>query len=139
MLGLAYKPLSHVIEAAQGAALAEACVTRGLRVVAFNPLVATLPGHDGVQLAGSAAEVADTADVVVMATPRNRRSPRSTGLASSLVVQTWRSSTRGGCCAIAFPSKAADRYHVLGRGPMPGADADAESRLASLWPGTPAR
>ncbi len=69
LLGLAYKPASHVIEAAQGAALADACRARGLRVVAFDPLVAALPGRDDLQMATSAAEVVEVADVVVVATP----------------------------------------------------------------------
>ncbi len=69
ILGLAYKPASHVVEAAQGTALAEACAGHGLRVVAFDPLVVALPGRDGVQMAASAAEVAEAADVVVIATP----------------------------------------------------------------------
>jgi hypothetical protein len=38
-----------------------------------------------------------------------------------------------------IPASAASRYHVLGRGPAPGADADAEARLAALWTGTTAR
>ena len=139
LLGLAYKPASHVIEAAQGAALAEACLARGLRVVAFDPLVAALPGRDGVQLAGSAAEVVDTADVVVIATPDPAFAALDWAAPSSPAVRPWRSSTRGGCCAIAFPPRPPTRYHVLGRGPTPGADADADARLASLWTGTPAR
>ncbi|MFI5077613.1 MAG: hypothetical protein ACHQRO_09740, partial [Vicinamibacteria bacterium] len=38
-----------------------------------------------------------------------------------------------------IPAEAADRYHVLGRGPTPGTDADADARLAALWTGAPAR
>ena len=120
LLGLAYKPASHVIEAAQGAALAEACLARGLRVVAFDPLVTALPGRDGVQMAGERR--------------RGRRGGRRRrdrdagpgvrrarlGRRCSPVDRRWRSSTRGGCCAIAFPRRPPTRYHVLGRGPAPG-------------------
>jgi UDPglucose 6-dehydrogenase len=136
LLGLAYKPASHVIEAAQGAALAEACLSRGLRVVAFDPLVAALPGRDDVQIAGSVAEVVDAADVVVIATPDPAflavdwagLLARRPALA---IVDAWR------LLRDRIPADAASRYHVLGRGPAPGADADADARLASLWTGAP--
>ena len=138
LLGLAYKPASHVIEAAQGAALADACLARGLRVVAFDPLVAALPGRDGVQMAGSAAEVAEAADVVVIATP----DPAFLALdwagvlarrPSLAIVDAWR------LLRDRIPADAAGRYHVLGRGPAPGTDAEADARLASLWTGAPTR
>jgi UDPglucose 6-dehydrogenase len=138
LLGLAYKPASHVVEAAQGVALAETCVARGLRVVAFDPLVAALPGHDGVQMAGSAAEVAEVADVVVIATP----DPAFVALdwagllarrPTLAIVDAWR------LLRDRIPSDASARYHVLGRGPAPGTDAEADARLASLWTGAAAR
>ena len=134
LLGLAYKPASHVVEAAQGAALAAACAGRGLRVVAFDPLVSALPA-DGVQIAGSAAEVVDAADVLVIATP----DPAFTAIdwpgvlarrPALVIVDAWR------LLRDRIPAEAAGRYHVVGRGPRPGADADAETRLASLWTGT---
>ncbi|MEO5821823.1 MAG: nucleotide sugar dehydrogenase [Vicinamibacteraceae bacterium] len=138
ILGLAYKPASHVVEAAQGAALAEACAGRGLRVVAFDPLVTALLGRDGVQMAASAAEVVEVADVVVIATP----DPAFTAIdwtallarrRALTIVDAWR------LLSDRIPASAAARYHVLGRGPTPGTDANAEARLASLWTDTPAR
>jgi UDPglucose 6-dehydrogenase len=138
LLGLAYKPASHVIEAAQGAALADACLARGLRVVAFDPLVMALPGREGLHVASSAAEVVEAADVVVIATP----DPAFAALEWSVIlarrpdlaiVDAWR------LLRDRIPAAAAARYHVLGRGPSPGADADADARLASLWTGTPSR
>jgi UDPglucose 6-dehydrogenase len=132
ILGLAYKPASHVIEAAQGAALADACAARGWRVVAYDPLVAALPHANGVQVAASAAEVVWAADVVVIATP----DPAFTAIdwAAALtrrptlaIVDAWR------LLRDRIPAEAAPRYHVLGRGPAPGTDAEAEARLASLW------
>jgi UDPglucose 6-dehydrogenase len=138
LLGLAYKPASHVVEAAQGAALADACAARGLRVVAFDPLVTALAGRDGVQMAGSAAEVAEVADVVVIATP----DPAFVALdwagllarrPTLAIVDAWR------LLRDRIPSDASARYHVLGRGPAPGTDAEADARLASLWTGAAAR
>lgn len=138
ILGLAYKPASHVIEAAQGAALADACAARGWRVVAYDPLVAALPHANGVQVAASAAEVVGAADVVVIATP----DPAFTALdwpaaltrrPTLAIVDAWR------LLRDRIPADAASRYHVLGRGPEPGTDAEAEARLAALWIGDPAR
>jgi UDPglucose 6-dehydrogenase len=138
ILGLAYKPASHVVEAAQGAALAEACLARGLRVLAFDPLVVTLPGRDGVHMAASVPEAVDAADVVVIATP----DPAFTSIdwagvlahrPSLAIVDAWR------LLRDRIPAEAASRYHVLGRGPAPGLDADADARLASLWTGEPSR
>jgi hypothetical protein len=37
------------------------------------------------------------------------------------------------------PANAASRYHVLGRGPAPGADLAAEAKLAALWTGVATR
>ena len=135
ILGLAYKPASHVVEAAQGAALADACAARGFRVVAFDPLVTARPGNDGVQMAASAAEVVGAADVVVVATPDPAFLevdwPAALARRPSLVVlDAWR------LLRDRIPAGAAARYHVLGRGPVPGSDADAEARLAALWTGT---
>jgi UDPglucose 6-dehydrogenase len=138
ILGLAYKPSSHVVEAAQGAALADACAARGFRVVAFDPLVTSWPGNDRVQMAASAAEILQAADVVVVATP----DPAYLDLdwAGALarrpaleILDAWR------LLRDRVPADAAPRYHVLGRGPEPGADAETEARLAALWTGEVAR
>ncbi len=132
ILGLAYKPASHVVEAAQGAALADACAARGFRVVAYDPLVTARPGRDEVQMAASAAEVVQAADVVVVATPDPAFldldwAGALTGRPSLVVLDAWR------LLRDRIPADVATRYHVLGRGPAPGEDADAEARLAGLW------
>jgi UDPglucose 6-dehydrogenase len=138
ILGLAYKPASHVVECAQGVALADACLARGLRVIAFDPLVVALPGRDGVHMAARADDVVDAADVLVIATPDPAFAAidwagvlaRRPALA---IVDAWRLLRNR------VPADAASRYHVLGRGPAPGADVDAEARLAALWTREPAR
>jgi UDPglucose 6-dehydrogenase len=138
LLGLAYKPASHVIECAQGVALAEACLARGFKVVAFDPLVASLPPRVGLTVAASAADAVAAADVIVVATPDpaflaidwTAELTRRPGL---VVLDAWR------LLRDRIPASAASRYHVLGRGPAPGADADAEARLAGLWTGSPTR
>jgi len=139
VLGLAYKPASHVVEAAQGVALVDAFLARGLRVIAFDPLVPALPGRSGtLRLASDPAAVAEAADVVVIATP----DPAFAGLdwmdvlarrPALAIVDAWR------LIADRIPAAAAARYHVLGRGPAPGSDPAAEARLAALWTGSAAR
>jgi hypothetical protein len=75
------------------------------------------------------------ADVVVVATP----DPAFTTLdwpalladrPALHVVDAWR------LLRDRVPASAAARYHVLGRGPVPGEDAAAEARLAGLWTAT---
>jgi UDPglucose 6-dehydrogenase len=137
ILGLAYKPASHVIECAQGVALADACLARGFRVVAFDPLVTRL-ATPGVQLAPTPDAVGEAADAVVVATPDPLfMSLDWAGLLARkpalVVLDAWR------LLRDRIPATAASRYHVLGRGPAPGADKAAEAGLAGLWTGTPAR
>jgi UDPglucose 6-dehydrogenase len=139
VLGLAYKPASHVVEAAQGVAIVDAFLARGLRVLAFDPLVQALPGRSGaLRIAPDPAAVAGAADVIVIATPDPAFAAldwtgvlaRRPGLA---IVDAWR------LIADRIPAAAAARYHVLGRGPAPGSDPAAEARLAALWTGSAAR
>jgi UDPglucose 6-dehydrogenase len=139
VLGLAYKPASHVVEAAQGVALVDAFLARGLRVVAFDPLVPSLPGRiDTLRTAADPQEVVAAADVVVIATPDPAFASldwagelaRRPALA---IVDGWR------LLKDRIPAAAASRYHVLGRGPAPGTDPEAEARLAGLWTGSAAR
>jgi UDPglucose 6-dehydrogenase len=138
LLGLAYKPASHVVECAQGVALADACLARGFRVVAFDPLVTSLAPRDGLVIATSPADAVAAAHVVVIATPDPAflhvdwagELARRPGFA---ILDAWR------LLRDRIPAEAADRYHVLGRGPTPGTDAAAEARLAALWTGSPVR
>ena len=72
VLGLAYKPLSHVIEESPGVFLARALADAGQRVVVFDPLAndsarATLQYH--ALVAGSIDECLDSADLVLVTTP----------------------------------------------------------------------
>jgi hypothetical protein len=103
-------------------------------VVAFDPLVATLP-NPRVDVAGSPNAVIEAANAVVLATP----DPAFTTLdwagplarrPALVVLDAWR------LLRDAIPASAAGRYHVLGRGPAPGASAETEARLAALWTGS---
>ncbi|MGE3961920.1 MAG: UDP-glucose/GDP-mannose dehydrogenase family protein [Dehalococcoidia bacterium] len=72
VLGLAYKPASHVVEESQSVALARAFVDAGATVRAFDPLVT--PGALGelasrVQFAESVRGCVEGADLVLVTTP----------------------------------------------------------------------
>jgi UDPglucose 6-dehydrogenase len=71
VLGLAYKPLSHVVERSQGLEIARGLAQRGLRVLAYDPLATDSARQEldgSVQLCGSVDECL-AADTVVITTP----------------------------------------------------------------------
>jgi UDPglucose 6-dehydrogenase len=72
LLGLAYKPHSHVVEESQGICLARALSEAGIRVVAYDPLAnqtARTELADAAMVLDSAAACLTQADAVVIATP----------------------------------------------------------------------
>jgi UDPglucose 6-dehydrogenase len=69
ILGLAYKPRSHVIEESQSVALARLLHARGYQVMAFDPLVPGLPGAADIQVVDSLEACLQAADLIVVATP----------------------------------------------------------------------
>lgn len=72
VLGLAYKPLSHVVDESQGIQLAKALASSGARVIAFDPLAgeaAQSELHDKVVVMDSLAECIAQAEVILIATP----------------------------------------------------------------------
>lgn len=72
VLGLAYKPFSHVVEESQGIYLAKALSQIGARVVAYDPLAketAQAELHGKVLVLDSLEECLAQADVVVITTP----------------------------------------------------------------------
>jgi UDPglucose 6-dehydrogenase len=96
VLGLAYKPLTSVVEESQGLAIARALAARGAHVVGYDPL-ANGPAH--AQLNGQIQFAEDLwealrAEVVVIATP----DPEFQGLSAAdferagtkVVVDCWR-------------------------------------------------
>jgi UDPglucose 6-dehydrogenase len=64
VLGLAYKPMSHVTEESQGLYLAKALAEAGLRVVAYDPLAGEANCHE---LSGLVSVVDSTAECLVQA------------------------------------------------------------------------
>jgi UDPglucose 6-dehydrogenase len=130
VLGLAYKPLSNVVEESQGLAIARALAAEGAHVIGYDPL-ANGPAHP--KLNGQiqfADELSDAlqAQVVVIATP----DPEFQALAAAdferaetkVVVDCWR----------ILSGELADahslRYIALGRRDE---HEESHARLASLW------
>ena len=72
VLGLAYKPFSHVIEESQSMQLLKALLNRGMRVVAYDPLAgpsADLEFGGRAVVLDSARDCLRQADIVLLTTP----------------------------------------------------------------------
>ena len=136
VLGLAYKPLSHVTEESQAIMMVKAFLDLGARVLAYDPLA----GESANVELGGRALILDTpcdclreADIVLIATPDpefkrlSARDFRRDGK-SVLVVDFWRilSAELDGAPGI--------EYMPYGRGPA--ADRDDQT-LKQLWGETP--
>lgn len=111
ILGLSYKPDTDVVEESQGVALARDLLSRGLRVVVYDPaaIESARPRLSGqVTFASSAAECASAADVLAITTPWaefKRLSPADLKPASRpTVLDCWR---------LLDPAAFQDRAHYL--------------------------
>lgn len=131
VLGLSYKPFSHVVEESQGIAIAKALSRTGARVVGYDPLAtetARTELKDQVVVLDSLADCVAQAEVVVITTP----DPAFTALSPAsfdpktpvTVVDLWRRHEEQ------FRGAANIRYLPLGRGMD---DAASAARLAQLW------
>jgi UDPglucose 6-dehydrogenase len=72
VLGLAYKPLSHIVENSPGVYLARAMADAGYRVIGYDPLAnesARIPLQYHALIADSLDECLQDADVVLVTTP----------------------------------------------------------------------
>lgn len=136
ILGLAYKPLSNVVEESQGLAIARGLAKRGAHVIGYDPLAkgAAVTELDGqIRFADTLSEALQ-AEVVVIATP----DPEFQALAAadfdragtSVVVDCWRILEQD------LASRQSVRYFALGR--SSGDDSD-RSRLAAIWRATATR
>jgi UDPglucose 6-dehydrogenase len=132
VLGLAYKPYSHVLEESQGVTVAKALAATGARVVAYDPLVDhTACREMGVHIAvaDSAAAALRQADIVVITTP----DPAFHTLKAvdflkpggiMVVLDCWR------ILAAELAGQKGVNYMPLGRSTDDAANA---ARLAELW------
>jgi UDPglucose 6-dehydrogenase len=137
VLGLAYKPLSHVIEESQGIYLAKALSREGVRVVCYDPLAGEMARtelQDHAVILDSVAECLAQAEVVLITTPDPvfqtlTAADFNSKDAPVIVVDFWR---------ILDPASLTEpniRYVPFGRST---ADEENGTRLASLW-GSPAK
>jgi UDPglucose 6-dehydrogenase len=132
VLGLAYKPFSHVIEESQGIFLAKALSRRGARVVAHDPLAGSMAAHElkdqGLVLQ-SLSDCLNQASVVVITTPDpvygalEARDFTAGGRAVT-VVDCWR------LLAAKLPDHPGITYVAIGRSVD---DLRNAGRLAALW------
>src|SRR5215471_275656 len=135
ILGLAYKPFSHVIEESQAILLAKAFLEHGARVLAYDPLArdaANVELGGRVLIHDDMRDCLRDADVVVIATP----DPVFTTLTARdfqrkerpvVVIDFWRT------LAGVLENVEGIDYLAYGRGPM----APAHDVLRDLWSATP--
>ncbi len=131
VLGLAYKPASHVVEESQGIALAKALDHAGMRVVAFDPLArdqARAELRDHAVVLDSAQACLAQADLVLVTTPDPAFKSLTAvdflaGKEYATIVDFWR----------IFDALADDERITLisiGRG---GNDVTTVDRLRNIW------
>jgi UDPglucose 6-dehydrogenase len=132
ILGLSYKPYSHVLEASQGLELARLLARAGLRVIAFDPWLdpATRAGLVGqVDVLDSLEDCLRRAEVVVITTPDpsfQQLDPAAIPVRSAAtpVVDFWR------VARAQYAGQAHIRYIPVGY----GADDETQAaRLQALW------
>ncbi len=131
ILGLAYKPFSHVIEESQGIFLAKALSKHGARVVAHDPLAGSAAVQElkdqGVVL-DSIADCLAQASTVIITTPdpayRALTAGDFPGDRSVTVVDCWR------ILDAELSNHPRIRYVPIGRSVD---DARNHDRLATLW------
>jgi UDPglucose 6-dehydrogenase len=130
VLGLAYKPFSHVIEESQGIYMAKALSKAGLRVIAYDPLA-----NEGARtelayhalVIDSLAGCLEQADVVLITTPDPAfKALKATDFRSGqvTVVDFWRILDKE---CVGQPNI---RYVPFGRSKD---DEENGSRLQRLW------
>ncbi|MFL6354906.1 MAG: UDP-glucose dehydrogenase family protein [Bryobacteraceae bacterium] len=137
VLGLAYKPHSHVLEESQGLFLAHALAKSGVRVIAYDPLSAAMgigteakAGMNGWLLQHSLQHSLDEADIVLITTPDPMfRALNSSNFARSkptvTVVDFWRILERE-----LVGHQPRIHYLPIGRSLR---DEQNQARLRELW------
>lgn len=132
ILGLAYKPLSHVIEESQGIFLARAFADAGMRVVGYDPLAnasAKQVFQDHVLVADTLVGALKDASLVVVTTPDDEFKKLSgseilQGKDSLTVVDFWR------CLHSSVADHPGITYVAMGRFREAVSGA---ARLRELW------
>ena len=132
VLGLSYKPYSHVTEESQGVDVAKHLSKNGYRVVAFDPMSKEMDLDDlrrNIVVLDSVAECLTQAEAVLITTP----DPAFAGLkaddfknewAEVLVMDFWR------LLRTELEDKQGIKYLAVG---LSGNDVENTKRLKSLW------
>ena len=130
VLGLAYKPYSHVIEESQSVSLVEALTQAGIRVVAYDPLAGETVNIElggKVVILDSLEECLDQADIVLVTTP----DPEFKAIQVDdfkgkkvIVVDFWRILDKN------LSNQSSIRYIPFGRSTH---ESENVERLAKLW------
>jgi Predicted UDP-glucose 6-dehydrogenase len=134
VLGLAYKPFSHITEESQAIMIVKALLEQGARVLAYDPLAAERAGFElggRALILDNARDCLREADIVLITTPDpefKRLSALDFQRAgnSVVVVDFWR------LLSAELDGAAGIQYMPYGRGP-----AAATSTLEQLWGETP--
>jgi UDPglucose 6-dehydrogenase len=132
VLGLAYKPLSHVIEESQGIVLAKSLSRHGARVVAHDPMAASMARQelkDQTVVLDSLHDCLRQASIVIVTTPdpvycELEAKDFITSGTPVTVVDCWR------ILASKLSKEAGITYVPIGRSVD---DVKNTARLASLW------
>jgi UDPglucose 6-dehydrogenase len=128
VLGLAYKPFSHVVEESQGLYLAQSLAEAGFRVVAYDPLAGKTARDvlsDRVEILDSVADCLNQADMVLITTPDPAfRALTASDFQECTVVDFWRTLDDE------LAGKPGIHYVPIGRSVD---DAKHAVRLAGIW------
>lgn len=135
VLGLAYKPQSHIVEESQGILMARRLSKRGARVVAYDPLAKETAEEelkDQAVVLDSVDDCLRQANTVVVTTPDpefQALDPKRflQGDGEVTVVDIWR------ILDDKLPATSGIEYIPVGRAPNAAA---VEDRVAALWDGT---
>lgn len=132
VLGLSYKPYSHVIEESQGVMLARALADHGARVVAYDPLAREMARgelKDKVMIVDQLSDCLEQATVLLVATPDPEFAALTLeqvrgGRDNTIVVDFWR------LLSDVLDGQAGIDYIAGGRGEHSESNQD---RLRKLW------
>jgi UDPglucose 6-dehydrogenase len=133
VLGLAYKPSSHIVEESQAIYLVKALVDHHYRVVAYDPLAGPAANQElrgRALILDSPVECIRDADVVLIATPDPqfaalRAADFTAGTKVRIVIDFWRTLE----AALAHEPRV--KYVAYGHGALD--DAAATRRISELW------
>jgi UDPglucose 6-dehydrogenase len=132
VLGLSYKPHSHVIEESAALALVRSCLQHGIRVVGYDPLARDMADGDlkgRAVMLDSVRDCLRQADVILIATPDPEFAALTPtdftdGSRRVVVIDFWR------LLADRLVDQPAIEYIPYGRG---GKEAEYTKTLQALW------